>query len=202
MNTKTLWISVALAGLALPASVLAAGMGGHHGFGNSADAAVTRAEVEAKVKERFAAADVNKDGYVTEAEVQARRTSMMAERRDAHFKAMDKDGNGAITRAEFDAAASARPMGEGRAMSRAGKGGEGRGMRGRHGGRGGMGAQGLGMIRQGDKDGDGRVSLAEALARPLERFDAADSDKNGVMSADERRAAFQQRAAGRGSKGE
>lgn len=107
-------------------------------------APATRAEVEAKVKERFAMMDANKDG--------------------------------AITRAEFDAGHATlregRWSGKRLAMTamRAG-----------------------GMFAARDADSDGRVSLAEALARPLARFDRADANKDGTLTPEERKAARQQK---------
>lgn len=107
-------------------------------------APATRAEVEAKVKERFAQMDANKDG--------------------------------AITRAEFDAGhatlSEGRWSGKRLAMTamRAG-----------------------GMFAARDADSDGRVSLAEALARPLARFDRADANKDGTLTPEERKAARQQK---------
>ena len=93
----------------------------------------TRAEVEAMVKQRFEAADTNKDGFIDKAEADAMRKTM----------AGGPDG-------------------------------------GRRGGG--------GMLGRADADGDGKVSLAEALAPALARFDAADTDKDGKISDAEREA--------------
>ena len=41
-----------------------------------------------------------------------------------------------------------------------------------------------------DANGDGRVTLAEAEARPLEMFDMADVNKDGVVSVQERQVAM------------
>ncbi len=41
-----------------------------------------------------------------------------------------------------------------------------------------------------DADGDGRVTLDEALARPLQLFDLADIDRDGVVSVKERQVAM------------
>jgi Ca2+-binding EF-hand superfamily protein len=41
-----------------------------------------------------------------------------------------------------------------------------------------------------DADGDGRVTLAEAEARPLQMFDMADVNKDGVVSVQERQVAM------------
>ena len=41
-----------------------------------------------------------------------------------------------------------------------------------------------------DANGDGRVTLDEALARPLQLFDLADIDRDGVVSVKERQVAM------------
>ena len=41
-----------------------------------------------------------------------------------------------------------------------------------------------------DADGDGRVTMAEAAARPLELFDTADIDHDGIVSVNERKMAM------------
>lgn len=83
------------------------------------------------------------------------------------FEAIDTNKDGFIDKAEADAARAA--MGGG--------GADGGGRRG-----------GGGMLGRADADGDGKVSLAEATAPPLARFDAADTDKDGKISDAEREA--------------
>lgn len=80
------------------------------------DGRISRAEMqagEAKRAERFDRMDVNKDGYVDRADMQAR----MAERRAECFGKADADGNGQLSRAEFDR------MGEACGHGRGGMGG-------------------------------------------------------------------------------
>jgi len=142
---------------------------------------ITRADAEAKVKARFAAADTNKDGVVTEEEVKALRDTRMAEHRDAMFKHMDTNGDGAISRAEFDASAQGRHN----RMADGGKDGPRAGGYGRH-HRGiemGMGGR---MFEKADANKDGKVTLAEATSAAMTHFDAVDADKNGTISAQER----------------
>ncbi len=142
----------------------------------------TRAEVEAKVKERFAMMDSNRDGFVAKAEVDALKAAKRKERQDRHFAHMDANKDGTITRAEFDAGHGTRS--EGRAETREGRwGGKRLGM---------MGKRGDAMVDRQDADKDGRVSLAEALAKPLARFDRADANKDGTLTPEERKAARQQ----------
>ena len=84
------------------------------------------------------------------------------------FASLDTDHDGAVSRAEFDAyRQKARPE------------------------------QGGGFVHIGehwfersDADGDGRVTLSEALARPMQLFDMADTNHDGVVSVDERKLAM------------
>lgn len=165
MKTKIaagIGLAVFCAGVAV-----AAGHSGKMHHGMLADGPKTRAEVEAKVKEHFAAMDANKDGSVTVEERAAGRQAKMAEMKDAHFKAMDTNADGSISRAEFDAGHAATA-------------GAHRGMGHKGGGRGGA---------RRDTDGNGKLTLAEALAGPLARFDRIDTDKDGTISDAERDAA-------------
>ncbi len=148
----------------------------------------TRAQAEAKVKEHFAKLDLNKDGTVTPEEAQSARMENRKEMRDKHFDAMDTNKDGSLSREEFNAAHSG--MG---GM----KGGEHTGMR--HGKRGdGAGKGKRGGMRQGDggaflmradTNKDGKVTLPEMTSSVLARFDAADANKDGTVSPEERRAA-------------
>jgi hypothetical protein len=155
-------------------------------------ATMTRADVQAGVQQRFAVLDANRDGTVTQAEADAasaqrkqQRQTGHAERRDRLFAMLDTDKNGQLSRAEFTAE-RARPTrngdGKGRHMRM--------GMRG-HGGPGGMaqGRMGGRMFAMMDANKDGKVTLAEASARPLAMFDRADADKDGKVTPEERRAA-------------
>lgn len=143
---------------------------------------VTRADVEARVEARFARADSNHDGFVTQEEVRlgaeqrrADRQHRRGERRAQLFERLDADHDGSISREEFEARPALRG-GErpGRRMARRG------GMRG------GFGAR---FFERLDSDRDGRVALAEAERAALERFDRIDADRDGTISAEERQAA-------------
>lgn len=157
---------------------------------------MTRAQVEAMVKEKFAMADTNKDGAITMAEVDAARAARHAERMDARFKAMDANNDGSISRAEFDAAHERMgPQGMGRGEGP----GMGAGMGPGHHGMGpgmmhGMGKGGpgmgmkfnAGMFERADANKDGKVTLAEETKAALTHFDEVDADKNGTVTAQER----------------
>ena len=175
---------------------------------------MTRSSVEAMVKEHFAKADANGDGYIDKAEADAAREKMMADMRDRHFKMMDTNGDGSISRAEFDAESKMMAMnGDMPAPPPAPNapnappapppppmmmhGGE-MAMMGahvaskmRHGGD---------VFERADANKDGRVSLAEALAMPLAHFDTVDTNKDGTISPEERKAAHDKMRADRHSK--
>ena len=131
--------------------------------------------------------DADSDGRLTEAD----RAARMAQRHDARFARLDTDGNGQLSRAEF----SARADGEGGPQARregrrgghaavARVRGEGRG-EGMHGGM--MG--GRAALRTADADSDGAVTQAEFTTAMLARFDAADANRDGTLTSEERRAA-------------
>jgi hypothetical protein len=89
------------------------------------------------------------------------------------FAAMDSNRNGVVTPAEFEAyrsrtdAGSAAGSSELAAFDHLG----------RH------------WFERADEDGDGRVTLREAQARPTKLFDMADTDGDGVVSRSERQVA-------------
>ena len=150
---------------------------------------LTRASFESRVEARFARADANRDGYITQEEVRTRATAVRGERRAKLFARIDSNGDGSISRAEFDArGARAGDRAERRhhRMER-------RGARMEHrAARGGAGF-GLRAFAALDADKDGRISLGEARARAAARFERLDSNNDGVVSVDERRAAREAR---------
>jgi hypothetical protein len=161
----------------------------------------SRADVAARVKARFAMLDTDRDGAVVQPELAAMRDKKMAEMRDQHFKAMDTNQDGSISRAEFDAAhgtgADRPPTGD-RMDHGPGHKGHARG------GQGAMkmdrGPMGGGrMLERVDTNKDGKVTEAEMVAGALAKFDAADANKDGVLTPDERRAARQAMRAKRGA---
>jgi hypothetical protein len=220
MKRLTAILASGAALLAVPAiAAMGAGDNGHPA-GNGADQGgpdkpmmmgmdpskpAARPEIESMVKMHFAELDTNKDGFLTKAEVDAAHQAMMAERQDAHFKEMDSDGNGSISRAEFDARMAARPTGEhGDGPDAMGHDHHGMGPGMGHAAMGGHRGGGMGerMFESADADKDGRVSLAEALAKPLQRFDQADSNKDGILTPAERQSARQSRQTKRNSAGD
>ena len=174
--------------LALGAAAYAAPGAMKHGPDANGDGTLTRAEVSAKVAQRFAKADANGDGVLNEAD-KAARTGQM-------FDKMDTDKNGAINRAEFTAAHSAMggehggmTMGGDHKMEGHKMGDRGPGMDGHRMGSGGGGGPGM-MLRMADANNDGAVTRDEAMAAALKHFDKMDANKDGQVTKVERQAAM------------
>lgn len=134
------------------------------------DGRISKAEfVDGRVA-RLTALDANGDGAVSADEMQAGREARRAQGADRVFARMDADGNGAITRAEFDASRAER--GERRAERGERRGGRGMGR---------MGRRGPGMER-------GPVVIAEAQSRAEQGFARLDANGDGFVTAEERQA--------------
>lgn len=158
-------------------------------------APTTRADATARADARFDRLDADKDGKLTGQD----RAARAKERADRMFAALDTDKNGQISRTEFDAGRAKAHEGfaeRRQAKAEAGKMGEHRGhqMRGhRWGGRmGTMGGSGggEGWFAKADANKDGKLTLAEMQAGPLQWFDSVDANKDGTISPEERKAAF------------
>jgi hypothetical protein len=169
--------------LATAAAGIALAQGGP-GLGHPGpEADVTRQQVIERTDQRFARLDANHDGRVTPDEVRSTGEHRRDEMRQHMFDRLDANHDGNISREEF---AQAHAMHDG-------PGGPG-GHRGRHmgpppGGPGGPEGAGHGM-RGARMFGDqGFVTLEQMRARALERFDRADANHDGTLTAAERRAA-------------
>lgn len=142
------------------------------------DNAITKTEAMAAADAKFAKMDANGDDTLNEADKAA-----MVKR---HFAEMDADKNGAISEAEFVAGHEARAAKRGdRREMRMGSGGHEAKM-GRHGGHHGGGMR---MLEMADTNGDKAVSKAEFRAAAEVRFAKADTNSDGTVTADERKAA-------------
>ncbi len=140
------------------------------------DAAVTKADAMAKADKMFARMDANNDGALNQAD----RAAKMKQR----FAKLDADSNGSVNEAEFVAAHEARmdKRADRREMRGERKGGGHKGHR--MGGRGG----GLKMLAMADTNGDKSVTKAEFQTAAEARFAKADTNNDGTISADERKA--------------
>jgi len=152
------------------------------------NADVTRAQVIERTDQRFARMDANNDGRFTPEEARQGREQRREQRRGRHmermFERLDLDRNGSITREEMTQA-RARHRAE-----RGERGARGPGMRHRgprHAGPGGPG--GPGMRGQRLFGAEGFVTREQFRERALARFDRADADRNGTVTAAERQAA-------------
>lgn len=169
----------------------------HDGFVTRAEADALRGQARERWGERM---EQRRERMEENGERVEQRRERWAERRAENraglFDRIDTNNDGSISRAEFDAHASARAE---RGAERRGPDGMrgGRGMRNarmmRHGGAGPMGGGRFGgaMFERMDSDRDGRVSLAEASSRALEMFDRADANRDGTVTRDERRATME-----------
>jgi Ca2+-binding EF-hand superfamily protein len=136
----------------------------------------------------FAELDANNDGRFTPEEARARGEQRRAQHMDRMFERLDLDRNGSITREEM---AQARAQHQARRGERGPRPG-GPGMRhrrmGMHGGPAMRGMRGQRLFGE-----QGFVTAEQFRARALARFDRLDADRNGTVTAAERRAAREQR---------
>ncbi len=145
----------------------------------------TRAQATEMAASRFAKMDVNGDGQLNSGDREARKA--------ARFAKADTNGDGALTQAEMAAAQEARKAtrearraergdrAEGQHADRRGhgkRGGKHHGMRG-----------GKRMLQMADTNNDGAISQAEFQAAALARFDKADANADGTVTAEEHKAA-------------
>ena len=148
---------------------------------------VTRQQAIARADEMFARLDADHDGRVTPDEMRARGEHRRDEMRQHMFDRLDANHDGNVSREEF---ARAHAMREG---SGGPEGGPAMHMGPPPGGpeaSGGPGAPGGHRMHGAGMFGDqGFVTLEQMRARALERFDRADANHDGVLTADERHAA-------------
>ena len=173
MKTLTLLSGAAL--LAVAGVALAQNGPGPDRPGPEGD--VTRQQAIERADRMFARLDANHDGRVTPDEMRAMGEHRRDEMRQHMFDRLDANHDGNISREEF-------------AQAHDGPGGPDGGPGGHMGpppggpdGPGGHGMGGAGMI------GPEGVTLEQMRARALERFDRADANHDGILTADERHAA-------------
>ena len=167
-----------------------------------ADRIMTRAEVDAQVRTHFARLDTNRDGYLTAEEMAARRDDRMVRREvrkggpggpaamrdpNASFDRLDANRDGAISRDEFakgrELRIEKRVMVDNNGVVTRQPGAMPMRMR-----RMGGGMMRGPMLKMADANGDGRVSLAEATTGAMQHFDQVDTNRDGRITPDERRA--------------
>lgn len=169
---KTLLAGVVVLGLAATAGVATAQSPERPARAQRADTdhdgRISRAEFVSRRVDRLTAADANGDGAVTREERQARRQAGQQQRAEARFTRLDTNNDGALSRAEF----TARTMGDRPARAHRGPG---------HGG--------PRMARHATRGAErGPVQIADARAKTEQAFARMDTDNDGFITADERRA--------------
>ena len=182
-------ISLLTLGAALIAAPVLAAPGPGAKGDTDANGTLTRAEAQAHATEMFARMDANKDGKLDQADRAAKRAEMQAKA----FERFDANKDGSISKAEWDQhsadRAAKRAEWKDKRVAAAGETGEGKRMPGHHGKRGGHGfGGGLAMLGRADTNGDKAISQAEFQTAALARFDAADANKDGQVTAEERAA--------------
>ena len=142
------------------------------------NADVTRDQVVARTNEAFARLDANHDGRVTPDEARAMREQRRAQRQTRMFERLDANHDGNISRDEFSQAHAMRGGGPGMGHRRMRMGP-------RPGGpEGSPGARGARMFGE-----QGFITLDQMRERALARFDRADANHDGTVTAAERREA-------------
>lgn len=194
--------STLAAGAAAVLAVLTAGSAlaqqtpvrGNRGDGDG-DGRISRAEfVDARVS-RLTAIDANRDGSISAEERQSGIDTRRNQRASARFEALDKDGNGSVSRDEFTAAREARPERADRGGRQMRQGGHRGGPRG-HWGRGRGGHAGEWGP---NAEARGPLTIADVQTRLTTQFDRVDANRDGFITVEERTAA---RQAMRGQRGE
>ena len=130
---------------------------------------VTRTELSARLDADYADIDANKDGKVDATEINARllksgeaELEVIKKERDAAFAKFDTDGNGTISRAEFDARAKLPTLKEPDAKP---------------------------FLARFDANKDGTISKDEFRAPTMSNFEKLDKNKDGTLSVAEQQAA-------------
>ena len=178
--------------LTLGAALIAGPVLAAPGPGGKADpgATVTRAEAQANAAARFAKMDANGDGKIDASDREARRVAM----RTKAFEGLDANKDGNVSKAEWDQASADRQAKRAERKEKRAEAGEpgkrGPGMRGHHGKRGGHHGMrgGRGGMMNADANGDKAITAAELQTAALARFDAADTNKDGKVTPEERQA--------------
>jgi len=147
---------------------------------------VTRQQMIDHVDRRFGMLDGNGDGRVTPDEARQHHAQRRGRGADALFERLDGNRDGNVSRAEFDQAHARRAERAGQGGMRARHRG-GRAMMGRGGGRGGHRMLGRLFGEQ------GYFTREQMRERALAHFDRVDADRNGTLTAAERRQAHEQR---------
>ena len=111
---KTIIAAALATGFVMGGGMIAQAQGSGDGHGNhfakidtNGDGTLSQSELAAAQAARFAEIDTNQDGYLSTDEIrthhEAKRGARRAQRQERMMKRIDTDGNGLISRAEFEA---------------------------------------------------------------------------------------------------
>lgn len=182
---------VLLAGAALVALGSAASAQEAPGQRGQRNADVTRAQVVERVTQRFQRLDADRDGRVTPEEMRQARAALRERMQQRRFDRLDLNHDGSITREEMAQAHAQMRERREAARARRGAAAEGAHRRGHHRfamrhhrGHGRMGGFGQRMFGE-----QGYVTLEQMRERALQRFDRLDANRDGTVTAEERRQA-------------
>lgn len=134
--------------------------------------ALSQAEWDAWHDDRMARHRARAEARGVDTETLAERQAKRALRHETMFAKLDSDADGQLSEAELKAMHAARASHRGKHAERRAERRERR-------------------FVTADANGDGRVTLAEAQAPVLARFDRADTDGDGIVTPEERRSAHQ-----------
>ncbi len=137
------------------------------------DGDVTRQQAIDHADQRFARLDLDHDGRATAEEARQAFAQRREERFGRAFERLDADRDGSLSRAEFE-------QGRERRAEQRGERGPRRGMRGRR--HGGQGRHAERMFGE-----QGFVTREQMRERALARFDRLDQNRDGTLTASERR---------------
>lgn len=139
------------------------------------DADLTRQQAVERADRRFAGLDLDNDGRVTADEARQAREQRRGDRAGRAFDRFDANDDGSVSREEFSQARAERGQ------------------------RPGEGRRGRGGIRGGHMFGEqGFVTREQMRERALARFDRLDANRDGTLTADERRQGREHRRGRRG----
>lgn len=214
---RTILLAGAAIAVAAAAPVIAQEAHPHHG--RMMNKTELRTDVQGDTAKMFARLDTNKDGFVTEAEVEAIQAKRLEQRQEKiekraehfdpgkMFARFDTNKDGKVTKAEADAVKAQHAQAKGKPARGAdhffnrvdaNKDGaitlaEMQAMPKPHFDKAAMHKGGMKghLFGQADLNKDGKVSLAEAQSVALQHFDRADANRDGKVTPEERKAQWQ-----------
>lgn len=152
-----------LAAISIAALVIASPALGQAKVAATTDAPLPRAQFIAGMDGEFRKMDSDKNGQLTKSEIEQFQAQQLAAQSRARNKSLfvqlDKDKNGQLSQTEFAKIATPAPVSNAQPM-----------------------------IARMDGNRDSQISSAEYRTATLANFDRIDTDKNGVVSADELKA--------------